>query len=105
MINQSTAIVRKLKQYFDQHFGLGVWDQGEITHFGQGEDDIQEFIGYKSRINNRRFTLKVIPPEEEPPLGKIEFSSPGTEFTGPLSTDTLERIRAHLIGGNAWLPN
>lgn len=102
MINQSTAVVRKLKQFFDQRFGLNVWDQGEITHFGQGEDDIQEFVGYRSSINGRRFTLKVVPPEEEPPLGRLEFHAVGAEFFGPFESETLERVRAHLIGGDTW---
>lgn len=105
MINQSTALVRKLKQFFDQRFGLNVWDQGEITHFGQGEDDLQEYVAYRSSMNGRRFSIKAVPPEEEPPLGILEFISQGAEFTGPISTETLERIRAHLIGESACLPN
>lgn len=102
MINQSASIVRKLKQYFDLHFGLYVWDQGKVTHFGQGEDDEQEYVGYQSSINGRRFTLKVIPPGEEPPLGKLEFHAFGIDEVGPFEFETLERVRAHLIGGDTW---
>ena len=100
MINQSTALVRKLKQFFDQRLGLNVWDQGEITHFGQGEDDIQEFVAYRSTINGKRFTLKVIPPEEEPPLGRIDFHMAGVDETGPFDLETLERVRARLLGSS-----
>lgn len=100
MINQSTAVVRKLKQFFDQRFGLNVWDQGGITHFGQGEDDIQEFVSYRSEINGKRFTLKVIPPEEEPPLGRIEFHMSGVDEVGPFEIETLERVRARLLGNS-----
>lgn len=98
MINQSTAIVRKLKQYFDHRFGLTVWDKGEVTHFGQGEDDLEEYVGYQSSINGRHFSLKIVPPEFDPPLGRLEFHALGTQMTGPFDTDTLERVRAHLIG-------
>lgn len=100
MINQSTAIVRKLKQFFDQRFGLGIWDQGKITHFGQGEDDIQEFVAYQSEVNGKRFTLRVVPPEEEPPLGKIEFHMGSVSETGPFDLETLERVRARLFGNS-----
>src|ERR1700721_3634278 len=98
VINQSTAIVRILKQYFDQRFGLNVWGNGEITHVGQGEDDTQEFVVYESNFNGNRFSLRAIAAEDEPPHGRIEFNSCGTQFEGPLSFDTLERVRAHLIG-------
>lgn len=97
MINQSTAIVRKLKQFFDQRLGLNVWDQGRVTHFGQDEDDIQEFVAYQSEINGKRFTLKVVPAEEEPPLGRIEFHMRGADETGPFDLETLERVRARLL--------
>lgn len=101
MINQSTALVRKLKQFFDQRFGLGVWDQGEITHFGQGEDDIQEFVEYRATINGRPFTLKVVPAEEEPPLGLVQFHMKGSDETGPFDLETLERVRSLLLGNSS----
>lgn len=101
MINQSTALVRRLKQFFDQRFGLTIWDQGEITHTGQGENDVQEYVGYRSSFNGKRFTLKIVGPDDEPPLGRLEFHALGTELIGPFDTDTLERVRAHLLGGNA----
>jgi hypothetical protein len=98
VINQSTAIVRILKQYFDQHFGLNVWGNGVVTHVGQQEDDLQEYVAYESSFNGKRFSLRAIAPEDEPPLGRIEFNSGSSQFDGPLSLDTLERVRAHLIG-------
>lgn len=110
MINQSTALVRKLKQFFDQRFGLGVWDQGEVTHFGQQEDDIAEFVEYRSTINGKRFSLKIAPAEDEAdeastiehrsPLARIQFHMNGSEQSGPFDSETLERIRAMLLGNS-----
>lgn len=100
MINQSTALVRRLKQFFDQRMGLNVWGQGEVTHFGQDEDDVQEFVSYRSVVNGKHFTIKVIPPEEEPPLGRVEFHMRGADEVGPFDLETLERIRARLLGSS-----
>lgn len=100
MINGSTALVRKLKQYFDQHFGLNVWD-GAAVSILRGEDEDAETVVYRSSVCGKGFELRVISAEAEPPLGRIEFRALGPEFIGPVSTDTLERVRAHLIGAAA----
>lgn len=102
MINQSTALVRKLKQYFDQHFGLNVWDGSGVKLVPcDGDDGDSEAVVYESSVSGQPFTLRVVSPDDDPPLGRIEFRTRGTEFAGPVSTDTLERVRAHLIGAVA----
>jgi hypothetical protein len=100
VINQSTALVRRLKQFFDQRMGLNIWDQGKVTHLGQDDDDVQEYVEYRSTVNGKRFTIKVIPPEEEPPLGRVEFHMHGADEVGPFDLETLERIRARLLGNS-----
>jgi hypothetical protein len=107
VINQSTALVRRLKQFFDQRMGLNIWDQGKVTHFGQDDDDVQEYVEYRSTVNGKRFTVKITPADDEAsderagnPLATLEFHMGSVGETGPFDLETLERIRARLLGNS-----
>lgn len=91
MINASTALVRRLKDFFDRQIGLWAWQKVRITHFGRGEDDEYEFVALEFEHEGRGFALQAVGPEDAPPLGKLELRERhGTRrVAGALIEDTF----------------
>lgn len=98
MINNSTAMVRKLKEFFDRDIGFYAWDRVRVTHIGKGEEDEYEFVGAEYPNRGRTFSFQVVSPEDAPPLGKLEMRSGTSRIAGPLCAETFARMKCEMIG-------
>jgi hypothetical protein len=99
MINNSTSLVRKLKEFFDKRIGLYSWDRVRITHFGQEEDDEYEYVAVEFDHAGKRFAIQAVSTEDAPPLGKIELRAmQGSQrVSGALSDETFGRMQAVIL--------
>lgn len=92
MINASTAMLRKLKEFFERSIGLHAWDRVTITHFGKTDDEDHEYVTLGFVHNAKRYELEAIGPEDAPPLGSVELRGGAQRITGVLSDETFARI-------------
>jgi hypothetical protein len=98
MINKSTALLRKLREFFEMRLGLNAWNGVRIVHFGQEEDDASEFVQIEFDRNGKTYLLQAMSPEDAPPLGILEFKQRGVagNITGPLCDETFSMINDRL---------
>lgn len=98
MINKSTSLLRKLREFFEMRLGLNAWNDVRVIHFGQHEDDASEFVQIEFDRNGKTYSLQATSPEDAPPLGSLELKQRGVSgnITGPLSDQTFSMINDRL---------
>lgn len=99
MINASTALIRKLKEFFENHLGLHAWDAVKVTHTGKTEEEEYEYVAIEFPRNGNRFRLEAIGPEDAPPLGSLELRNVHSSeaVRGSLSEETFGKIHQALL--------
>lgn len=99
MINNSIAMLRKLREFFENHLGLHAWNSVKVTHTGKTEEEEYEYVAIEFPRNGKQFCIELIPPEDAPPLGRLELRNMHSDehVRGPLSDETFGKIHQALL--------